>query len=98
MKKLVLVALCATSLLSIARAEDGGHMGSGSSMRQGDAMNAGDDAGHAGGMAPDSTQGAHETTKRAKKKAKKAADAHMKEDGMDHGSMQHDGQMDGATK
>lgn len=102
MKKLFLVALCSTSLLSIARAEDAGDTGSGSSMQQGEAMKAGDDAGHAGSMAPDSTQGAYETAKTAKKakaQAKKqGADTQMKHDGMDQGAMQHDGQMDGATK
>ena len=85
MKKLFLVALCSTSLLSIARAEDAGDIGSGNSMQQGDAMSAGDDAGHASGMAPDSTQGAHETAKKAKEQAEKAADAQMKNDGTDHG-------------
>ena len=95
MKKLFLVALCSTSLLSVARAEDT----FGSRNALGDAMKAGDDAGHAGSMAPDSTETAHETTKKAKKQAKNhGAETRMKQDGMDHGSMQHDGQMDSGTK
>lgn len=99
MKKLFLVALCSTSLLSIARAEGGGDMGAGKSTQQGNAMKAGDDAGHAGSMAQDSTQEAHETAKKAKKQAmKQGADTQMKHDGMDRGSMQHDGQMDSGTK
>ena len=98
MKKLILVALCSTSLLSVARAEGGGNMGPGS-MQQGDAMKAGNDSGHADSMAPDSTQAAHKTTKKAKKQAKNhGAETRMKHDGMDHGSMQHDGQMDSGTK
>jgi hypothetical protein len=95
MKKLLLVALCSTSLLSVARAEGGDNMGSGNSMQQGDAMKAGDDAGHAGSMAPDSTQAVHKKTKKAKNHG---AETQMKHDGMDHGSMQHDGQMDSGTK
>ena len=51
MRKLLLVALCSTSLLSVVRAEDT----FGSRNALGDAMKAGDDAGRAGSMA-DPTQ------------------------------------------
>ena len=99
MKKLVLIALCSTSLLSVVRAEDGGNMGSGSSMQQGDAMmKAGDDTGHAGSMAPESTQATRESAKKARKAKKQGADPQMKHDGMERGSMQHDGQMGVGTK
>ena len=101
MRKLILVALCSTSLLSVARAEDT----FGSRNALGDAMKAGDDAGRAGSMAPDPTQAHRKTAKKAKKQRADTPmkhdgmDGSMKHDGMDHGSaMQHDGQMDGGTK
>ena len=102
MRKLLLVALCSTSLLSVVRAEDT----FGSRNALGDAMKASDDAGRAGSMAPDPTQAHRKTAKKAKKAKKQGADTPMKHDGMegmkhdgmDHGSMEHDGQMDSGTK
>lgn len=97
MKKLILVALCSTSFLSIARAE-----GAGSGMGKGDSMQ------HADAMKPDA-QAPGPSAKQAKKQAKKQDDASkmkhggmdhgaMKHGGADHGAMQHEGQTDGGTK
>ncbi|GAO01739.1 hypothetical protein [Anaeromyxobacter sp. PSR-1] len=108
MKKLLLVALCSTSLLSLARAEGSGGMEGGAAMKTEGAMKPG------GAQAP--RAGRKETKKQAvDPKAKHGGMDHAKRDGMDHakrdgmdsakhGAMEHgagmghaDGQMgDGA--
>ena len=98
MKKLLLVALCSTSLLSVARGEGSGGMGGGDAMHPQDAAK------------EDATQAPRTEATQPKKPAKKqAADPKTKHGGMDdgamehgagmdHGSMQHDAQMDSGMK